>query len=77
VIEETIINTDDLIRKHGGRAIFVQTDVGDAQAVDKKLVDAAVAEFGRLDMYATVTFYYSPFLHNVISTSNFSNNDSW
>ena len=46
---ETVINTVDLIKQNGGNAIFVQTDVGDAQAVEN-LVKEAVAEFGRLDM---------------------------
>lgn len=47
--EETKINTDALIRLNGGRAIFIQTDVGDAASVEA-LVKAAVAEYGRLDV---------------------------
>lgn len=54
VREETTINTDELIRQNGGRAIFVQTDVGDARAMEK-LVNAAVAECARVDMYAHPT----------------------
>lgn len=48
--EETAINTDELIRKYGGSAIFVPTDVGDAKMMDH-LIQSAVSEFGRLDMY--------------------------
>lgn len=48
--EETAINTDELIRKNGGSAIFVPTDVGDAKEMDN-LVHSAVSEFGRLDVY--------------------------
>lgn len=50
ILEETAINTDELIRKNGGSAIFVPTDVGDAEKMSN-LVNTAVSEFGRLDMY--------------------------
>ncbi|KAH8805220.1 putative short-chain dehydrogenase [Xylogone sp. PMI_703] len=49
VPEETTINTDELIRRDGGKAIFVETDVGSAKAVEN-IVSKAVAEFGRLDI---------------------------
>lgn len=48
--EETVIDTDELIRQNGGRAIFVKTDVGIANEM-KMLVDKAAAEFGRVDVY--------------------------
>ena len=52
VIEaETSANTDYLIRKQGGKAIFVQTDVTKAESWEA-LVAAAVKEFGRTDVYA-------------------------
>lgn len=50
--EESVIQTQDLITKKGGQAIFVQTDVGDATQMER-LVQAAVTEYGRLDMYAS------------------------
>jgi hypothetical protein len=49
VSEETEITTHDLITKDGGKAVFVQTDVGEA-AQFEHLVQAAVEHFGRLDM---------------------------
>lgn len=48
--EEAQITTHDLIVNNGGQAIFVQTDVGDAVQMET-LVQAAVKEYGRLDMY--------------------------
>lgn len=47
---EIAINTDELIRKNGGSAIFFPTDVGDSKKMEK-LVNSAVSEFGRLDVY--------------------------
>ena len=47
--DETTITTHDSIVQAGGQAIFVQTDVGDAKAMEN-LVAAAVAQYGRLDM---------------------------
>jgi NAD(P)-dependent dehydrogenase (short-subunit alcohol dehydrogenase family) len=47
--EETEIETHDLIKKEGGRAIFVQCDVRDAGQMES-LIEAAVKEFGRVDM---------------------------
>lgn len=49
VAAEQTANTDELIRSTGGRAIFVQTDVSKAEAVEN-LVQQAVAEYGRLDV---------------------------
>ncbi|EED17037.1 short-chain dehydrogenase, putative [Talaromyces stipitatus ATCC 10500] len=49
VVEETAMNTDELIRKNGGSAIFVPTDVGDTEKMEC-LVNSAVSEFGRLDI---------------------------
>lgn len=46
---EEAISTDELIRSKGGKAIFVQTDVGQAAAVEA-LVTKTVAEFGRIDV---------------------------
>ncbi|KAM5385545.1 hypothetical protein ACJZ2D_000744 [Fusarium nematophilum] len=46
---EESISTDDLIRSKGGRAIFVQTDVSKASAVEA-LVARTVQEFGRIDV---------------------------
>jgi NAD(P)-dependent dehydrogenase (short-subunit alcohol dehydrogenase family) len=37
------------IREHGGQALFVQTDVSDAQSV-QLMADAALARFGRVDI---------------------------
>ena len=37
------------IREHGGEALFVQTDVSDAQSV-QRMADAALARFGRVDI---------------------------
>lgn len=47
--EEAKIATHDAILSTGGQAIFIQTDVGDAKQMED-LVQAAVKEFGRLDM---------------------------
>ncbi|KAF7592326.1 hypothetical protein BBP40_000382 [Aspergillus hancockii] len=41
--------THDIITKAGGKAIFVQTDVGDPRQMES-LVQEAVREFGRLDI---------------------------
>lgn len=41
--------THEVIRKRGGRAVFVQTDVTDAKQVEA-VVAKAVEEYGRLDM---------------------------
>ncbi|KAG9228986.1 hypothetical protein BJ875DRAFT_214108 [Amylocarpus encephaloides] len=49
VHEEAVINTHDLIQQQGGKAIFVQTDVGVATEVEG-LIQAAVSEYGRLDI---------------------------
>ena len=49
VPDEVEIATHDAIIKAGGRAIYVETDVGDAHQMER-VVQAAVAEFGRLDM---------------------------
>lgn len=47
--EESKTNTDELVRQTGGKAIFVQTDVGNSASVEA-LVKAAVDEYGRLDV---------------------------
>jgi len=46
---EAEVNTDELIRKASGQAVFVQTDVGDALQMEA-LVKRAVLEYGRLDV---------------------------
>ena len=46
--EQALAMVADGIRGHGGRALAVRTDVGDAASVER-LVGAAVEEFGRLD----------------------------
>jgi NAD(P)-dependent dehydrogenase (short-subunit alcohol dehydrogenase family) len=48
--DESEITTHDLIVKKGGKATFVQTDVGEAAQMEN-LVQVAVREYGRLDMY--------------------------
>lgn len=47
--EEATFTTPALIIQHGGKAIFIQTDVGDAAQMEN-LVQATVQEYGRLDM---------------------------
>lgn len=47
--EETRGNTHDRIKESGGRAIFVKVDVSQPEQVEA-LVQAAVAEYGRLDI---------------------------
>lgn len=54
--EEASITTHDLIRKEGGEAVFVQTDVGDAKQMEN-MVQAAVKEYGRLDMCVKMAKY--------------------
>ncbi|RFN51731.1 hypothetical protein FIE12Z_3934 [Fusarium flagelliforme] len=46
---EEAIPTDELIRKNGGKAIFVKTDVSKAKDVEE-LVTRAVIQFGRIDV---------------------------
>ena len=50
--EEATIPTHELLRKQGGQAIFVRTDVS-SESDFEAAVEAAVKEFGRLDMYCT------------------------
>lgn len=50
--EEAEITTHDQIVQDGGCAIFVQTDVGNAEQM-ANLVNATVKEYGRLDMYGS------------------------
>jgi NAD(P)-dependent dehydrogenase (short-subunit alcohol dehydrogenase family) len=52
IASETGVTTHDLIAQRGGKAIFVQTDVGDETAMEE-LIQAAVEWGGRLDMYAS------------------------
>lgn len=49
--EEAQITTHDSIVTDGGRAIFVQTDVGEAAQIEN-LVQAGVRQLGRLDMWS-------------------------
>ncbi|KNG91224.1 gluconate 5-dehydrogenase [Aspergillus nomiae NRRL 13137] len=49
VPDEVEIATHDAIIKAGGRAIYIETDVGDARQMERA-VQTAVAEFGRLDI---------------------------
>lgn len=46
---EVAVHTDEAIRKDGGRAIFLKTDVSKANEMES-LVLKTVEEFGRLDM---------------------------
>jgi len=46
---EASITTHDVIVQAGGLAVFVQTDVGDATAMEN-VVNVAVKQYGRLDM---------------------------
>lgn len=46
---ETAVNTHDLICEAGGSAIFVKTDVTQAEQVEH-MVQRAVEEYGRLDV---------------------------
>lgn len=48
--EEAEITTHDLIIRDGGQATFAKTDVGDATQMEN-LVQVAVKEYRRLDMY--------------------------
>lgn len=50
---ELEVNTDEVIRQNGGKAIFVKTDVGEAKDMEA-LVARAVGEYERLDMHVTV-----------------------
>lgn len=52
VPNELEVNTDELIRQQGRKAIFVKSDVGDAKDMEA-LVSRAVEEYGRLDMEVT------------------------
>mgnify|MGYP002717845454 FL=1 len=52
--EEVGITTHDLVIRDGGEATFVRTDVGDATQMEN-LVQVAVREYGRVDMYGTPT----------------------
>lgn len=51
--EESNITTHDLIVRDGGQAKFVKTDVGDAKQMEN-LVQVAVKEYGRVDMYEMI-----------------------
>jgi len=48
--EDLQVDTDDVIRNHGGRAIFVQGDVTSPDDMSK-VGEAAVAQFGRIDLW--------------------------
>src|SRR5258705_12009936 len=47
--EDIEIDTDDVIQRRGGKAVFVQADVQYASQVEN-LVTRTVSEFGRLDI---------------------------
>ncbi len=47
--DEATKSTHEVVREKGGKSVFVETDVGDSGSV-RDLVDAAVKEFGRVDM---------------------------
>src|SRR4029077_7503443 len=47
--EDIKIDTDDVIQRRGGKAVFVQADVQYASQVEN-LVTRTVSEFGRLDI---------------------------
>lgn len=49
VAGEVAVSTDELIRRSGGEAIFVKTDVSKASDVES-MISKAVAEFQRVDM---------------------------
>ncbi|KAF7555397.1 hypothetical protein G7Z17_g2257 [Cylindrodendrum hubeiense] len=49
VASECEINTDELVRQNGGRAIFIQADLSKSDAVEA-MVKQAVAEYGRIDI---------------------------
>ena len=49
VASELAINTDELVKRNGGQAIFVKTDVSKSDEVEN-LAKRAVEEFGRIDM---------------------------
>ena len=49
VKEEADVDTDELIRSQGGQAMFVQTDVSSAKAV-QAMVEKVRAEFGRIEV---------------------------
>ena len=49
--EKDVKPTHEVIGERGGRAIFVECDVGDSPSV-QRLVEKAVQEYGRLDVYA-------------------------
>jgi NAD(P)-dependent dehydrogenase (short-subunit alcohol dehydrogenase family) len=49
VPEEAEIATHDLIQQQRGAAIFVETDVAEAEQVEK-LIQATVKHYGRLDV---------------------------
>lgn len=55
VESELSVTTHELIKKNGGRAIYVQTDVSIAGDVER-LVQKAVEEYGRVDVYV---FFYA------------------
>lgn len=48
-LEDSEVETHELIKQKGGKAIFVQTNVTSSDQW-KALVQAAAQEFGRLDM---------------------------
>jgi len=50
--KEADISTSDLVKRLGGEAMFVKTDVTDSESVDA-LVGQVVDRWGRVDMYGS------------------------
>ncbi|KAH7169974.1 hypothetical protein EDB81DRAFT_774176 [Dactylonectria macrodidyma] len=46
---ERQVNTDELVRQNGGRAIFIKADLSKAEEVEA-MVQQTVAEYGRIDV---------------------------
>ncbi|KAH7024052.1 hypothetical protein EDB80DRAFT_599516 [Ilyonectria destructans] len=49
VASECEVNTDELVRQKGGRAVFIKADLSKADEVEA-MVQQAVAEYGRIDV---------------------------
>ncbi len=60
VAEETSMETHELIRQRGGKALFVKADVGVASDM-QGLVRTAVEWGGRLDMFVAFLLSYKVF----------------
>jgi len=64
VAENTVTATHELVRERGGRSFFAKTDVSDEESM-KKLILAAVQEFGRVDMYVCAALMNTAFLYQI------------